>query len=981
MKRTSLTFLLPVFFVISVMVVMAGYAAYSLHSVRAIILAQQTDALQRAALRSVTRVEGLFQRIERNVLATAASAQTETAVRQLGVMFKAMGADGPDYLRRTYVEANPFSGMERADFVDAGDRTAYSSTHAKMHDYFRTLQREYGYYDVFLFDAQGSIVYTVVKEGDLGQNAFAGDLAKTNLATAFGRAWAAPPGTVVFEDFRPYIFSNGAEASFLATPITDKADKKIGVLAVQLPVGLLSETLAQRTAENTAYTYSIVGPDGTFRMTEGQRHVGMAAQPSAQVTAATRGETALFDHTTDDAGLPEIAAVAPAAVFDAGWSVILEMSREAVLEPVRAQAQKTLIAVGLTAVIIGAIGIGIGRWIARPLAQLTGAIDRISAREAVIIGYQARRDEVGDIARGLGRFLDEQRLADANRLEMLFKGRAFATTANAMMIADASGRILFVNEAARALTAHHAAGFASRFPNFDIQTLVGSDASWLLEGANEAPGLMATNGPGRSERDLNLGASMLSLMVSTVENADASRAGFVIVLEDVTQARKSTTIVGAINVTQVIFEMTADGVILNANDVALLTYGYTLTELRGQHYGMLFKAGLPEAKTMITRAKAQGKLTELHHRRHKDGQDLWALCNLNCVYNREGKVAGLIAICTDQTEETQALIQREAEARQVAVDQETVVNALSTAMAALAAGDLAHRITSPFPPTYEQLRTDCNAASTGLSETMTQVAKVAQNILTGAKDIAAAASDLSQRTENQAATLKQTAAALDTLTSSVKSATDGTKQAGEKVTSAHREARSNGSVVKQAIDAMGAIQDSSIQISKIIGMIDDIAFQTNLLALNAGVEAARAGDAGRGFAVVAAEVRALAQRSSDAAREIKTLISLSETQVDSGASLVTRSGEVVDAIVLDVAEISGIVAVIARSSAAQATGLAEINAGVSMLDRVTQQNAAMVEQSTAASRLLEEEADQLDALLQAFALGRTSGPRPRAKAA
>ena len=969
MKRTSLTIMLPIAFVTSMMVLMIGYASFSLSVVSDLLITSEQGTMKRAAQRAVFRIDDQFDVIDSNLQSTARSDQTQTAVRQLSVMVKALGADAEKYLHSAYVAGNPFKGMERENLDDAKDRSAYSSTHAKMHDYFRSMRRMYGYYDVFLFDEHGTVIYTVVKEGDLGKNAFAGELGKSNLGSAFVRAWEAAAETTVFEDFKPYFFSNGDQAAFLATPVFDDAGKRIGVLAVQMSVDGLSEILVRPDVEKPSYKFNLIGPDGTYRMNDGTKTVGKAVPASAQLDLALAGGNGIIDDTVNAEGLPVLASVLPITAHNSGWTVVIEVSRDYVTDRIWAEAKRTAISASVMLLFIGGLAMMIGRWIASPLASLTQCIKKISDRETVDIAFTARRDEVGDIARGLARFQDDQRAADADRLEMLFKGKAFATTATAMLITDSASRILFANAAATRLMAEHAGALGKRFPELDASNLVGSDAAPLLMGHDGGADLMASAGPGRSEHDLNLQGTILSIVANTVDNADKSRAGFVIVLDDVTEAYRSTAIVHAIQQGQVILEMDPDGIILTANDIALQTYGYTRTEAVGQHYGVLFKSGMAEALDVLARVRRDGHMTELHHRKKRSGADLWALCNLNVIRDRNGKIVKILAICTERTTETVAQQRSEAEAKARSEEQACVVDALSSAMAALAAGDLAHRIAVRFPPAYEQLRADCNAAAQGLSDTLQQVAKVAENILKGANEIAESADDLSRRTESQAATLEETAAALDNLTDSVKSATDGTKRAGSKVVSAHDEARQNGAVVQQSIEAMQAIEQSSQKITQIIGVIDDIAFQTNLLALNAGVEAARAGDAGRGFAVVAAEVRALAQRSSEAAREIKALISSSEEQVSNGAKLVKCSGEVVEAILTDVAEISGIVAAIAQSSMEQANSLAEINSGVSMLDAVTQKNAVMVEHSTAASRSLKQEVDHLATLLQGFTLG------------
>ncbi|WP_424979938.1 CHASE3 domain-containing protein [Leisingera sp. S232] len=295
-----------------------------------------------------------------------------------------------------------------------------------------------------------------------------------------------------------------------------------------------------------------------------------------------------------------------------------------------------------------------------------------------------------------------------------------------------------------------------------------------------------------------------------------------------------------------------------------------------------------------------------------------------------------------------------------------VVRQLSDRLSRLSHGDLTIRIAEQFPEEYEQLRADFNGSVDNLNATVQKVIEASSSIRSGAAEISQASDDLSHRTESQAATLEQTAAAIDELTASVKSAAESARNVESTVREARQEAESSGEVVQEAVTAMGGIEDSSKKISQIIGVIDDISFQTNLLALNAGVEAARAGEAGRGFAVVASEVRALAQRSSDAAMEIKTLISDSSRQVDQGVDLVGRAGEALHSIVGRVSHISQLVSDIAEGAEEQSTGLHEINTGVTQLDQVTQQNAAMVEEATAAGHLLNSDAMKLTDLVTHF---------------
>ncbi|OYX92835.1 MAG: globin-coupled sensor protein [Caulobacter sp. 35-67-4] len=309
--------------------------------------------------------------------------------------------------------------------------------------------------------------------------------------------------------------------------------------------------------------------------------------------------------------------------------------------------------------------------------------------------------------------------------------------------------------------------------------------------------------------------------------------------------------------------------------------------------------------------------------------------------------------------------------------QTRLVESLAEALAHLAQGDLVSRLDDEVKPQFQKLKDDFNSAVGTLEQAMSRVSGVTGNIRAGSDEIGNAADDMSRRTEQQAASLEQTAAALDQITSTVRRSAAGAKQASEVVAGAKTEAERSGVVVDQAVAAMGEIEGSSREIGNIIGVIDEIAFQTNLLALNAGVEAARAGEAGRGFAVVAQEVRALAQRSADAAKEIKTLISSSTLQVSQGVSLVGQTGDALRGIVAKVAEIDTLIVQISASAQEQATGLHQVNTAVNQMDQVTQQNAAMVEQTTAATHSLKDQTAELVNLISAF---RVSGSRPVASA-
>ncbi len=326
--------------------------------------------------------------------------------------------------------------------------------------------------------------------------------------------------------------------------------------------------------------------------------------------------------------------------------------------------------------------------------------------------------------------------------------------------------------------------------------------------------------------------------------------------------------------------------------------------------------------------------------------------------------------------EKERLAREEQRAREAA-DVRFAVDNLAIALAKLSDGDVSYRIEQPFTETLDAVRSDFNASAGKLQEALASVSENARGIDAGAREIRAAADDLAKRTEQQAAAVEETAAALEQITTTVKDSTRRAQEAGALANRARHDAEQSGEVVRRAISAMERIEKSSEEIANIIGVIDEIAFQTNLLALNAGVEAARAGEAGKGFAVVAQEVRELAQRSAHAAKEIKALITTSNGQVQEGVELVGETGKALTTIVSEVHDIDRNIAAIVEAAQEQSSGLQQINTAVNQMDQDTQRNAAMVEESTAASHGLAREVASLNQLLAQFKLGTAAAaPRP-----
>ncbi len=533
-----------------------------------------------------------------------------------------------------------------------------------------------------------------------------------------------------------------------------------------------------------------------------------------------------------------------------------------------------------------------------------------------------------------------------------------------VMISDEKLNITYMNPAVSELLRGVAADLKKELPQFNMDTLIGSNIDIFHKNPTHQRTMLASLRQQHSAT-IWVGKHAFDLVVTPLRRGNKS-IGFVVEWSDA-KARllnyDFTAQMAAIGRSQAMIEFTTDGTIVNANEQFTKLMGYNLAEIVGKHHSIFVDPAhrdSPEYAKFWSDLRSNKFQAREFKRLTKKGEIIAIEGSYNPILDPSGKVVKIVKFATDVTNRVYA------------------VTEIGDALTALAEGNLERRIDQAFTPELDKLRTDFNQAVNKLQEAMQAIASNTQGVRSGASQITQASDDLSRRTEQQAASLEQTAAALDQITVTVRKTAEGAVGARKVVADAKQDAERSGQTVREAVEAMNGIEKSSKEISNIIGVIDEIAFQTNLLALNAGVEAARAGDAGRGFAVVASEVRALAQRSADAAKEIKTLISASGRQVETGVKLVGETGQSLTRIIDRVSELNGVVGEIAASAQDQATSLHEVNAAINQMDQTTQQNAAMVEQSTAASHSLAGEAEELSNLVGQFAIGETRrSPVPR----
>lgn len=622
-----------------------------------------------------------------------------------------------------------------------------------------------------------------------------------------------------------------------------------------------------------------------------------------------------------------------------------------------------LLMAGLASVLAIAAALFVfGRLIVRPLTQSRKAIVAISDSDySVEISGEQRNDEIGDINRAVSVLRDKLAKAHAGQEEALFKSTAFMGCNSSIMIVDPDLVIRHANDKMYELFDNLSDAMAKMAPKLDIKNLVGQSAGVFHKNTQNIRSLLENQGGKPLSTIIKFGESRISLTISAIDSEDGVRAGYVLEWADITTNWYNGAVIDAIDANQMKADFDISGAFIAANAPFLEAVEASQDSLNGTKLsgiatptdsGMTIDA---VTRTVLESGAFAGKIKF----QSKNGPVICSDGSLTCVRDHTGKPIRFLWLGRDVTTAENEIEAARVQRREAERNQTEVVEALRVGLSKLSGGDLTASIDKPFSGTYEELRGDYNRTVETLANALGEIAKNAENIHNEASEISSTADGLSRRTESTAATLEQTAAALDELTSSVNAAASGAARADEAVTAAKANAEDSGKVVLDTVSAMDQIAESSDRITSIIKVIDDIAFQTNLLALNAGVEAARAGDAGRGFAVVASEVRALAQRSSDAAREINDLIAKSGTQVKTGVDLVGRTGKALQQIVESVSEISSLVSDIATSSRQQSASLSEINSSVADLDQSTQQNAARLEETTAASESLRNDSVKL----------------------
>lgn len=915
-----------------------------------------------------------------DITAQAANPLLSEALKEFGFGWRAIGDGQTEYLQQQFITNNPYPAGERNLLEYAEDSNTYSRAHRKYHPYFNALSDAQGYGDVFLFDVNGNLIYSTYKNDGFATNFLDGPFKNSTLAEAFRAAMDLTDGTNVFlSDFETNSPSGGEAAQFLSVPIPDARGGAAGVLAYRLPDDRVDAILQASEGLGESGEVFAVGPDlimrSNFRLSEEpvrfKRRIDLPdLQGAFEGQSGLISEFRLNNHDV-------VAAFEPLSVLGLNWAIVTVQNHEEMIAAISVMRNELLWQGVFALVLISATAVVVARSVGKPLVRVSAAMREIAgAKYDVLVPDTGRSDEIGGIANTLESFRKSLLSAEESAAESLFKGAAFESSSAALMILDEDRRVSYLNASARSLFEKHQTALRLVDPRFEAQNVVGQGLSCFHPDPNRL-GQIVKDPANLPQVDyMALGDARIALEISAIKGEGDEHIGCVIEWNDVTLSQRRNAILDAIETTQATAEFGLDGKLVTANQRFAELAATEKDALIGMSYEELLDPVTDDAEAKREKWQRLQKGESVYGQfqvaaaRQGNGTGGGVLeGSFSPVLDGKNVPVRILLIGNDVTEAQNKLAQANAERAQMAGAQTDVVEALRVGLKNLSDGDLCFEIENAFSANYEQLRVDFNQAAQKLRQAMARVVENADSIRGEASDISVAADDLSRRTEKQAATLEETAAALDELTSSVKSAAEGAAQANEVVSNARASAESSSEVVAEAVTAMSEIEASSERISKIIGVIDDIAFQTNLLALNAGVEAARAGEAGRGFAVVASEVRSLAQRSSNAAREINQLISKSGQHVKRGVGLVGQTGNALRQIISSVGDISSLVSELAVSAKEQSSGLAEINISVNELDQVTQQNAAMFEQTTAASHSLTREAETLSRTMGLFQTG------------
>ena len=685
-------------------------------------------------------------------------------------------------------------------------------------------------------------------------------------------------------------------------------------------------------------------------------------------------------------------------------------------------SENTTATIVVSIITLLAVGLIVWRFTAGLSRQLNTAVDvadAVSKGEKAEIEVSGRKDEISALMSALDRMQSEligeleRREREATRIKM-----ALDVADTSVMLADNDFEIIYLNESLSETMETAEDDLRQELPNFEARNLLGQNIDVFHKNPSHQRNLLSAL-TDTYRTDIVVGGRTFGLVATPIMDAKGERLGTVVEWDDKTErlaqeaeeklisADNARIRTALDNVSANVMMADADRNIIYTNKAVIDTLRAAQDDIRKDlpnfDVDKLMNNSIDQFhKNPQHQMNMLDNLSGTHRAQIEVGGRSMHL-TVSPVRDAEGERIGTVVEWADKTAEVR--IQQEMD-RIVAAANDgdlserisladkdgfflslseglntllgktaSFVKDMSAVFEAMASGDLTKTIESAYRGEFEEIRNNANNTLVKLTEVMGKIQRASATVRTSANEVAQGSDDLSRRTESQASSLEETASSMEEMTATVKQTSDNASQADSLATEAKSKAQQGGAVVEDAVAAMREILDSSNKINDIIGVIDEIAFQTNLLALNAAVEAARAGEQGRGFAVVAGEVRTLSQRSAAAAKEIKDLIRDSVSKVESGSALVNQSGETLGEIVSAVDKVALMIQDVNNASREQNSGISQINQAVTQMDEMTQQNAALVEETSAASRAMSEESVNMNALISFFKLDLNIGNR------
>ncbi|MBT2132683.1 HAMP domain-containing protein, partial [Aliiroseovarius lamellibrachiae] len=719
LSRFSIAIVLPVVMILLVTLSVGIFTIVSYQEERKTLLSQVNNTLKALLDERVGRLENEFSQMESELIVTAARGATARALNGFVRSWAVLGENQRQQLQKIYITDNPHPVGSKQNLTWSGDDSTYSTVHAQAHPELRAMLEAYGYYDIFLIDLEGNIVYSVFKESDFATNLQVGKYKDSGLARAYRRALKADAGQVIFEDFTPYAPSADAPAAFLAHPIFNRQGKRLGVVSFQLPDGPISEVMNAPTGMGETGEVYLLGEDALFRSDSGVEgapaRIGLSGVNSVAVQKALAGETGIAEGLGDD-GTPVITAFAPTNAFGKTWAVVAEQDVKEVFQGADSLV-RTLIFNGLIVVAgISVIAFLVARSLVKPLSTVSRSMTAIAgANYETAVGGTNRGDEIGAIAKSLESFRVSLIEAQDAAKESEFRGAAFASSSAAIMMVGNDLDILHMNETGISLLTKYEEVFQSVVPEFKANNVVGqcADIFHPPELRKRVRSILEDDANLPYHATIAVDEMRLTLEINRVKGPSGEAIGYVVEWADVSVEFINQALLKSIEANQIKIEFTPEGAVANGNALLCSALAEPESDLVGRAISDLFEFDETLAKergNVFDRVCNGESVFGRFVMRRSDGELVALDGGFSPVIDAKDQLLRVVLIANDVTEARREIERAEEQRVVMEASQNQVVDALRDGLSRLSDGDLTVELTDAFSENYDQLRVDFNSA-------------------------------------------------------------------------------------------------------------------------------------------------------------------------------------------------------------------------------------------------------------------------------